>query len=88
MAAIKEEVKYAEVVSKCTVKGELIPLKITVQDEDGEYQSFVIKGYKPVHCNVAHRCFDCKIETFGVEQIIRLFYNSTDYRWRIISNKI
>lgn len=83
MGAINEAVKYIEVVSMHTTEGELIPLKIKVQDEDGEFQSYAVKGYKPVKCNNNHRCFDCKIESFGMEHIIRIFYNRDEYRWRI-----
>ena len=43
MGAIKEDVQFIEVISKCTVDGKLIPIKIKVQDEDGEFQSFMIR---------------------------------------------
>lgn len=45
MGAIKEDIQYIEVISKFTVDGTVIPIKLKVQDEDGEYQSFMIKGY-------------------------------------------
>ena len=88
MGAIKEDVQFIEVISKCTVDGKLIPIKIKVQDEDGEFQSFMVKGYRSIVCNVSHRCFDCKVEIFGQERIIRIFYNSTDYQWRILNKDI
>lgn len=84
MGAVQEEVQYIEVISKFMIDGTLIPIKIKVQDEDGEYQSFMVKGFKRIVCNAAHRCFDCKIEVFDHEQIVRIFYNSTDYKWRIL----
>lgn len=87
MGAITEEVQFIEVISKCTADGSLIPLKIKVKDEDGEFQSFMVKGYRSIVCNVSHRCFDCKIEVFDQERVVRIFYNSTEYKWRILKKK-
>lgn len=84
MGAIKEDIQYIEVISKFTVDGTVIPIKLKVQDEDGEYQSFMIKGYRTIICNPSHKCYDCKIEVFNQERIVRIFYNGPEFKWRIL----
>lgn len=84
MGAIQEEVQYIEVISKFTIDGNIIPIKLKVKDEDGEFQSFMIKGYRSIVCNPSHKCFDCKIEVFDQERVVRIFYNGTEFKWRIL----
>lgn len=76
----------------------LIPLKIRLCDEDGEFQTFSIKSYKLLSSPGVHKLpngitstshtwqFACKINCFGVEKSIRLFYNAYDNYWKIDYN--
>ena len=83
----------ADVIAQHTRQGELIPLKIKISDEDGEEQTFAVKGYRrlnaggtvmlPNEVNVlSHiRYFQCKIEVFGVSKIVDLSYNFNEEAW-------
>lgn len=77
--------------------GTIIPLKIRMVDDDGAYQEYKIRAYKDltykgnlfempdagkVHSRGIYP-FECKIECFGRERVLRLFYNSYDHAWKI-----
>ena len=83
----------ADVIAQHTMDKKMIPLKIRIQDEDGEYQTFSVRGYKnlnaigrvilpnevPVTSHM--RYFQCKINVFNKEKIIDLTYNFNDQSW-------
>ena len=84
-----------DVICQHTVDGHMIPLRIRLKDEDGEYQIFRVKSYKDqshkgsytmpngVAVTSAIFPFQCKINVFGREKIIDIFYNSNDNIWRM-----
>lgn len=87
--------QYIDVICQHKADRSIIPIKIRLRDEDGEFQTFVIKSYK-VLCSprdqgasggipsTSHTWkFLCKIACFGMEKSIRLFYNSYDNYWKI-----
>lgn len=64
--------KSLDVICQFKKDGTIIPLKIRLQDEDGEYQSYMVKSYrqsgmsasaKPPHYSTI--MFECKINAFG-----------------------
>lgn len=77
--------------------GELIPLRIRLMDDDGEYQSYTITqcrqlDYAPGHLtpeNVELTSYDmvyeCHVSVFGQDRLFRLYYNvkSTTPVWKI-----
>lgn len=87
--------KNADVICQHSIDGAIIPIKIRLLDDDGEYQTYAIKSYK----NISHTGtydtpdgipstshtwkFDCRIAVFGREKTIHLFYNAFDNYWRI-----
>ena len=85
----------ADVIAQHTTKNEIIPLKIRVQDEDGEYQTYSVRGYKtlnvagkvvlPNEVSVTNhiRYFQCKINTFNKEKIVGLTYNFYEQAWYV-----
>ena len=77
--------------------GTIIPIKIRMLDDDGAYQEYRIKAYKDLSCKGNTYClpdalpvsksiypFECKIECFGRERKIRLFYNSFEHTWMLM----
>ena len=85
----------AEVISQNTMDGKLIPIKFRLYDEDGELQTFSIKGYKnlnaignyimPNEVSVTShmRYFKCKIHVLGVEKLVDLTYNFNEQMWYV-----
>ena len=39
--------RKADVICQHTIDARIIPLKIRIQDEDGEMQTYSVKGYRP-----------------------------------------
>lgn len=91
------ELRYnrIDVICQHTREGKIIPMKIRVKDEDGEFQTFVIQGYKDkntygeytlgneirvTRCNIYN--FECKIHVFGIEKIITISYYAAENVWR------
>lgn len=92
---VKERDNRIDVICQHTRDGKIIPLKIRVKDEDGEFQSFTVQGYRDLThpgrytlgngvevsgCNI--KTYECKIVVFGVEKIVRIFYNASENLWR------
>ena len=89
--------KQVEVIAQHTRDHKIIPLRIRLQDEDGEMQNYTIKAYKEtspsagtytmpngVTVTKGTWSFDCKILVFGILQNIRLFYKPSENLWTII----
>ncbi|MCR5627584.1 MAG: hypothetical protein K6F99_09700 [Lachnospiraceae bacterium] len=86
-----------DVICQNTRDGEIIPIKIRLCDEDGMFQTYVIKGYKSLADNGDFTMpnsivststifpFECKINTFGQDRNIRIYYNSKDKIWRLVN---
>lgn len=75
--------------------GTIIPIKFRMVDDDGLYQEYEIKGYKDlsfkgklinledaglVHSSVIVP-FECRIESFGRDMVINIYYNSDERIW-------
>ena len=90
MGVIQEKYTLADVICQHKIDGSIIPLKIRITDEDGEYQVYNIKSYKDVSNRTAYTMpngtsvtpanhlwkFECKISVFNTLKRIQLFYNA------------
>ena len=54
MGAIQEKYTLADVICQHKTDGTIIPLKIRITDEAGEYQVYNIKSYKDVSNRTAY----------------------------------
>jgi len=84
-----------DVICQHTKDGNLIPMRIRVKDEEGEYQTYTTKEYR----DVSHRgtrttpdgvyinnntfAFECKILVFGVKKLIRFYYQPNNTIWHM-----
>lgn len=87
--------KAVDVICQHTREGHMIPIKVRIQDEEGEFQTYAVKGYKDLSRKGSYNMpngvtatstifpFDCKITVFGNEKILHLYYNSNDQIWRM-----
>jgi len=88
-----------DVICQHKVDGSIIPIKIKVRDEDGEFHIFKIGAYRPLIENGTHLLpngvplnnhiwsYECRICMFGLEKITYLYYNTTDGRWTCKMNR-
>lgn len=87
--------KFADVICMHKRDGTIIPIKIRIEDDDGEFQTYKIKAYKDLthygNCTLPNGIsisnymweFECKIEIFNIEKRIILHYNIRDNSWRV-----
>ncbi|MCR4675363.1 MAG: hypothetical protein K5675_10145 [Lachnospiraceae bacterium] len=101
MGAIRVENQPIDVICQHTKDGKLIPLKIRLVDEDGEVQSFVIKGYRdysdlkmknamtgnPISTSDIW-AFDLRFQAFGTNRVIRVFYHLRSCVWTLGPRRI
>lgn len=87
-----------DVICQFNKDGTIIPIKIRLQDENGEMQSYVIHGYIEyppgsnyklpggfMATNTIH-IFKCKIHCFGHEKILHMFFNSSSSQWNLVNS--
>ncbi len=84
-----------EVICQFKTNALIIPIKIRVVDEDGEFQDYVIKAYKEcplgedlilpngVHVRRHLRTFECKIVTFGSIKNIKIYFDAQECLWKL-----
>lgn len=88
--------RAADVICQYKMDGTVIPLKIRVEDDDGEYQTYQIKSYKylsasgelkmpnEVNCQSTQPlAFECKIQVFTMTTRIMLYYSRIENRWKV-----
>ncbi len=77
--------------------GELIPLRIRIRDDDGEYQLYTIHECRQLELNpgqltpekvdptIYDLVYECHVNDFGRDRKFRLYYNlrSTTHLWKI-----
>lgn len=87
--------KSLDVICQHRRDGSIVPIKIRLQDEDGEFQAFMIKSYRCRNLNQGvdprrHPTlfFDCKINAFGHERIIQISYSFADGLWKVLGTEV
>ena len=82
-----------DVICQHSKDGTVIPLKIRVQDKDGEYQAYAIQGFQEqehrggittkdgVYISSHVTVYECQITTFGYRRRIRLYYDEQSGIW-------
>ena len=75
--------------------GSMIPLRIRICDEDGEYHTYSIKEYKDMSGRGAYTTsdgiyvtdhvlyFECRIVVLGQLRRVRLYYNRRSEIWTV-----
>lgn len=96
MGRVADTNQLADVICQHTRDGRIIPLKIRLRDDDGEYQTYLIQGYRdlttyssynmPDKSNVYNHIwrFECKINVFNHIKIIKLSYNALENVWLLV----
>ena len=84
-----------DVICQHKKDGTIIPLKIRLQDEDGEYQSYMVKSYRQSGMSASANppsystvMFECKINAFGQDRIVGISFNYMDGLWKVMERSI
>ena len=84
-----------DVICLHTRDGKVVPIRIRVLDEDGQYQAYTIKEYRDISHQGARimtdgvcvsnntLIFDCKINVFGSDRFVRLYNFPPDQVWKL-----
>ena len=99
MGAVADTNKNIDMICQHKADGTIIPIKIRMTDDDGACQEYRIRSYKDlsykgnvfdmpevgmIHTSCIYP-FECKIECFGHERTITLFYSSYEHTWKLMS---
>ena len=87
--------KKLDVICEFARDGRIIPMRIRLMDDDGQFQAYTIKRYREISGRGTYTTpdgvfvtnsiivFDCRIEVFGSERSLRLYYNISHSEWSI-----
>lgn len=78
-----------DIICQFTRDGQIIPLKIRIPDDDGEFKEYKVLGYKEhsdsdLGATFSTASFDCKIAVYNQIKIVHLFYNFHEKTWLYI----
>ncbi|WP_026659242.1 hypothetical protein [Butyrivibrio sp. AC2005] len=90
-------IEKVDVICEHKSDGSVIPMRLRFQNEDGEYETYNIKGYRQVvhpesqttndgifvvAASTLH--FECMILAVGMKRMIRLYYDPrTSGKWKL-----
>ncbi|MBO6240421.1 MAG: hypothetical protein J6O61_06205 [Butyrivibrio sp.] len=93
MSRVIDEV---DIICEHKSDGSIIPIRIRLMNEDGEYTVFTIKGYRESEKKGTHTTedgiyvadstfiFECLIIVAGIKRIVRLYYDPmTNAKWKL-----
>ena len=85
-----------DVICQIKADGSVIPLKFRLQNEDGIYETYTIKSYKPLPKKGSYTTqdglfisnqtdvFECRVHLMGLERNVRLYYdNKVSNTWKL-----
>ena len=85
-----------DVICEHKSDGSIVPMRVRFLTEDGEYQTFNIKGYREASKKGAYTTqdgiyvcessfvFECMLVVLNSKKMVRLYYNSaTDVKWKL-----
>ena len=90
-----KERKPIDAICQHSRDGDIIPIKIRLQDEDGVYQEYKIQRFRPLDVKAEQRTadgvyvsamvqvYECRIIVFQMEKTILLYYRKGDGIWSI-----
>ena len=90
-----KERKPIDAICQHSRDGDIIPIKIRLQDEDGVYQEYKIQRFRPLEVKAEQRTadgvyvssmvqvYECRIIVFQREKTILLYYRKGDGIWSV-----
>ena len=76
-----------DVICQHSKDGTIIPMRVRLVTEDGEYETFIITGYKQIedpNIGIANRSiltFSCKVQAHERERRFKLVYYVNQMTW-------
>ena len=97
MGAISYDSKYIDMICEHRKDGTIVPIKFRVTDDDGLLQEYKVRSYRDLSHKGSFEMpngviatsnifpFECKIDCFGREKILILYYNCNEHVWTLAS---
>ncbi|WP_292194489.1 hypothetical protein [Butyrivibrio sp.] len=89
-------INEVDVICEHKADGSVIPLKFRFMNEDGEYDTFSVKGYRAskrkstyttpdgIYATDSTTIFECMITVLGMKRVVKLYYDPrTNTTWRL-----
>jgi len=89
-------INEVDVICEHKSDGSIIPLKFRFMNEDGEYDTFTVKGYREskrkstyttadgIYATDSTTIFECMITVLGMKRVVKLYYDPrTNTTWRL-----
>ncbi|WP_035769712.1 hypothetical protein [Butyrivibrio sp. NC2002] len=93
---MKKIIDEVDVICQHKANGRIIPLRLRFMNEDGQYETYTIKGYREAEKKGAHTTedgiytsdstfiFECLIISAGMKRIVRIYYDPRiNSKWRL-----
>ena len=89
------KLQAVDVICQFSRDGTVIPMRVRICDEEGEYQAYTIKGYRDISPSEPTtfpnglfigrdtKVFLCNITVFGRNRPIKLYFTDSDSIWRM-----
>ena len=84
-----------DVICQFNRDGGIIPLRVRIVEDDGEYHSYTIQSYRDMSYRGAYTTsggvfvcndillFECNIEVLGAKRMIQLYYEKNNMVWKM-----
>ncbi|WP_408072637.1 hypothetical protein [Butyrivibrio sp. JL13D10] len=89
-------INEVDVICEHKADGSIIPLRLRFMNEDGEYETYTVKGYRPAEKKGTHTTedgiyvgdstfiFECLIIVAGIKRVFRVYYDpKINTKWRL-----
>lgn len=74
-----------EVICQIKINGSMIPIRMKIEDNEQQMQIFNVKRYKPLKSCINFLEYECVIEVFKVEKLVKLRYIINEHKWILFS---
>jgi len=93
---MRKIIDEVDVICRHNADGTIVPLRLRFMNEDGEYETYTIKGCREAEKKGTHTAedgiyvsdstfiFECLIISFGAKRIVRAYYDPRiSVKWRL-----
>lgn len=85
-----------DVICQHRSNGEIIPIRFRLMNEDGEYENYTIKGYRPITHKGTYTTpdgifvsgcttliYECFVVVLNSKKTVRLYFETRNCKWKI-----
>jgi len=85
-----------DVICQHKADGEIIPIRFRLMNEDGEYETYKISGFRNIsqpgtyttpdglYVSGSTYIFECQVIILDYKKIIRLYFDKSQCKWKMV----